>query len=343
MFQILSCGSNGCCQLGVGEGNDTDQNTLIPVYFESSNKIQHKPKKISCGGNHTLILFENGDLFASGDNTYGQCGSEQTESGIFKKISGKWLDVACGWEFSVLVNTNNQVFVCGKGSKGELGLGNSINETQLTEVFKASGDKIIKVKSCMNHTILQCDDELWGWGSCRKGQLGTIENGTKVLYTPTKLKFESVNISEITDYCLGREFTIIQTKSRLFKFGKFNVDSLPQLPNSLIGSMWSSFHVLAKDGTVRSFGNNSHGQLFPNNSPSITVEEMSLGSEHGLASSKNVIYTWGWGEHGNCGIQTKQTEDSVTFDYLNVLYNGSHKVVLIGAGCATSWVVIEID
>ncbi|GMG29086.1 unnamed protein product [Ambrosiozyma monospora] len=110
---------------------------------------------------------------------------------------------------------------------------------------------------------------------------------------------------------------------------------------------------------IKSIGNDSHGQLFPKDNKefymnSIHIKDAAIGSEHGLIlSDTDKVYAWGWGEHGNCGIQTndKKKED-VTFDYLNLVFdsmgstsNGqaglrSHVVGLF-CGCATSWVILE--
>ena len=167
-------------------------------------------------------------------------------------------------------------------------------------------------------------------------QKGTVGRNRRQDNVDTKtLRFGVV----CKDFSLGREFTAIQTDTNRVKiFGKSSIKNIPESTVARVAAMWSSVHILLETNVLQSFGNNSHEQLFPNNS-SVAVEEYAIGSEHGLVTSDNIVYAWGWSEHGNCG--TSNASDKVTFDYLNKLYTGSAKVVLIGAGCATSWVVVE--
>lgn len=336
MYQLLACGSNGNYQLGIN--SDEDQDSLKAAFFNIDGKITSdvpgKPVKIAGGGNHTLVILDTGEVFSCGNNEFGQCGLPRAKSlSIFQKIPGDdWLDISCGWEFSILVKQNGQVYACGRGLKGELGLGKERLESELT--YSATVDGFKKIESCMQHTIIQTTSSLVGWGNSRKGQLGETED--KIMWTPTTLRFGVGCI----DFSLGREFTAIQTgKNSIEIFGKLSIKNIPEsIGVARVEAMWSSVHVLLESNVVRSFGNNSHDQLFPDDS-SVAVEEYAIGSEHGLVKSGNIVYAWGWSEHGNCG--TSNVSDKVTFGYLNKLYAGSAKVVLIGAGCATSWVMVE--
>ncbi len=335
MYQLLACGSNGNYQLGIN--NDEDQNSLKVTLFDidgtMSSEVPGKPMKIAGGGNHTMVILDNGEVFSCGSNEFGQCGLPRGESlGVFHKVPGNdWLDISCGWEFSILVKRSGEVYVCGRGLKGELGLGKETLESELT--YSTTVDGFKEIKSCMQHTIIQTTNGLVGWGNSRKGQLGETED--KIMWTPKTLRFGVV----CKDFSLGREFTAIQTDTNRVKiFGKSSIKNIPESTVARVAAMWSSVHILLETNVLQSFGNNSHDQLFPNNS-SVAVEEYAIGSEHGLVTSDNIVYAWGWSEHGNCG--TSNASDKVTFDYLNKLYTGSAKVVLIGAGCATSWVVVE--
>ncbi|GME93591.1 unnamed protein product [Ambrosiozyma monospora] len=77
-YAVLSCGSNGNYQLG--QNNNEDTNILKPCLFQIPTDdndsqppqiqtiIPYKPVKIVCGGNHTGVLFTNGDLYMCGQN-----------------------------------------------------------------------------------------------------------------------------------------------------------------------------------------------------------------------------------------------------------------------------------
>ncbi|KAK6463410.1 regulator of chromosome condensation 1/beta-lactamase-inhibitor protein II [Scheffersomyces coipomensis] len=370
-YTLLACGSNGNYQLGIN--NDIDQNTLQPCLFElpHNNKptsilTKSKPIKISCGGNHTLILFDNGDIYSCGDNSFGQCGHPLSQSSypVFTKIGtqSNWKDISCGWEFSMLINRDNQVYVCGRGLKGELGLGNKITQSELCLLgLDFDIEEIVDVKSSLDATILRIqNNQLLGWGNCRKGQLGKqlIMSNNKpepIIWNPRKLDF-GLEAATNFQFSLGREFSVFYLGGGVKIHGKSIGLEQASVSNNLsevidIKTMWSSVHQIVRDKLnhlqIESYGNNSHGQLFPEvQSESITdIVNYAIGSEHGLISTPDsIVYSWGWGEHGNCGIQqqTKDAED-VTFDYLNLLYKAGNdeKIILLSGGCATSWILIE--
>ncbi|RCK66358.1 Protein ATS1 [Candida viswanathii] len=341
MYRLLACGSNGNYQLALGHDDDlsTLQASIFSIDDKPTTTVPGRPTKIACGGNHTLVLVDSGEVYACGSNEFGQCGLPKCDNlKVFTHIPGDdWIDVACGWEFSVLVNRANEIYVCGNGPKGELGLGKEKKQTELA--YCTTQDNFKRVKSCMQHTIVETTQgELIGWGNARKGQLG--EASEKILWVPTTLNFDV----PVDDFSLGREFTAVQSGLDKVKiYGKFSVtlddNLLPtQAAVSRMETMWSSVHLLSNK-TIESYGNNSHDQLFPT-SDTTPVEEFSIGSEHGLVKSGNMVYAWGWSEHGNCG---KPENEKQTFDYLNTLYTGQDKVVLIGTGCATSWIVVEVQ
>ncbi|KAK6203067.1 regulator of chromosome condensation 1/beta-lactamase-inhibitor protein II [Scheffersomyces amazonensis] len=368
-YTVLACGSNGNFQLGID--NNEDQSVLKPVLFEINGELTSqlhvKPIKISSGGNHTLILLENGEVYSSGDNTHGQCGHaiSSTNFPVFSQIiESNWKDISCGWEFSILVNEDNEIYICGRGLKGELGLGKNVTESEFTllPVDIEEEYQIIEVQSSLDSTVVRLDkNRLLGWGNARKGQLGKQElllnNKLEAsLWHPRLLNFDVPSGAEFT-YSLGRDYSVFyvnsETNTRDIKvFGKQIAGQLKESTSQIVNvkSMWSSVHEIVKSidnqYTIESYGNNSHGQLYQTieNHPNILAIEFAIGSEHGLLlSPNNEVYAWGWGEHGNCGVQKKQKIESetVTFDYLNLLYNGQSKVILIHGGCATSWVVVE--
>lgn len=326
IFKVYCCGSNGKYQLGTGTSEDLDSPEFV---FESEYEIL----KIVCGGNHSLILLSNGDLYSVGDNTNGQCGFERL--GIveeFRKIEGKWKDCSAGYEFSILINYNNDIFSCGFGSKGELGLG-KITRSFLTKLDLVVEEEIISVKSCLDHTVLLVSNgDLYVWGNGRNGKLIEIENK---IYEPKLIKLE-FKPSKIE---VGRDFTIISDSddpNNIKIFGKDRYGIGLNFPTEFkdYKTMWSSIHFLLDD-KILSIGNNSHGQLIQDQP---IFEEFEVGSEHGLLLSLNKVYSWGWGEHGNCG---KKVNDSTTFP-ISLLFESNEKIVKIQGGCATSWIVTSI-
>ncbi|KAG7193678.1 uncharacterized protein KQ657_000365 [Scheffersomyces spartinae] len=355
MFLILACGSNGNFQLG--NGSDEDLNYLQNVHFVDDVTIHGKPMKIAGGGNHTLILFEDGQVYSAGSNEYGQLGIDPViskSSPRFAPILGKWKDVACGWEFLVLLDTEGIAWSCGLGTKGELGIGDGIRQANKpTKVSIPDGLTFEIVRCGVFLTIARTlNGQLYGWGVCRKGQLGIqpkLSNGKPraSIWSPEKLE---TPLDYVTRFEMGRECTYIEGKDNLvYQLGTeiTKVEMSPQIQHvDQIETMWSSIHFRSSN-TIVSQGNNSHGQLL-NDTPEDPLVCMATGSEHGLVLTQlNKVYAWGWGEHGNCGRHENNNDDDsdnqdpVTYSKLNLIYDDIHKVIAIGGGCATSWVVIE--
>lgn len=105
-------------------------------------------------------------------------------------------------------------------------------------------------------------------------------------------------------------------------------------------SMWSSVHVMysteEKSSVLKSFGNNVFGQLFPG--LSTEVADFDVGTEHGvcLEKSEKKVCSWGWGEHGNCGVQKLTTK-------VNEMYSCDENKTIDSAigGYATTWIIVK--
>lgn len=338
-FQILACGSNGLYQLGLG--NDEDHETL-QIVSGLADLAHVTPKLLVFGGNHTFILYPDGNLFAAGNNEHGQCGVEfPAVLKTFTHIPGQWKAVAAGWEYSVLCSTDGQVYTCGLGPKGELGLGPGKTLARRMEKVELPESGVVdEIKSSINHTVIKLESGVYiGWGVARKGQLGpqdpvTTPNG-KLKPKPALWEPAVLNLGPIRDFCMGRDRTVISSVDHIRILGS-EAQELPVHADT-VKAMWSSIHYI-ETGQIRSLGNNLHGQCFAYDIP-LPIKTFDVGSEHGLVLLRdNSVYAWGWGEHGNCGVKK---HENVTFDYLNQVYSGPDEVVMIAGGLATTWVVVK--
>jgi alpha-tubulin suppressor-like RCC1 family protein len=106
-------------------------------HFFSSSFVQALNDKfvsqIVCGGNHTLLLLDDGAVWAFGSNEFGQVGlkidSDTSTNAIelptpvqaLKGTSVK--QIACGVNHSAALTTGGGVYTWGIGQYGQLGLG----------------------------------------------------------------------------------------------------------------------------------------------------------------------------------------------------------------------------
>ncbi|CCF60429.1 hypothetical protein KAFR_0K00740 [Kazachstania africana CBS 2517] len=313
-----------------------------------------KIEKVSCGGNHTVILLQDGRLLSSGDGEMGQVdrapglGWKYMETGLLIN------DVACGWEFTIAIDNNNAVFARGYGPKGELGLGESrVQATTFEKIMDIDEGFHGKLfSSFQNCTLLvqgsKNGSKVYGWGSNLKCQL--LEPKCKSVFHPT-LIYENNDIT--IDYvAMGKDFMVlVDIEGQVVDVRgsiptDFHVNEWKGRKNLKVYCMWSSIHIWCGN-KLYSYGFGHFGQLFDKDFKLDNVVDIGMGSEHGIivmkcASSYKVL-CWGWGEHGNCGSLTNDkhkivNDRSNTTSPLNEILTCKN-VPLVYGGCATTWIV----
>ncbi|KAK4943012.1 alpha tubulin suppressor [Elasticomyces elasticus] len=362
---IYAFGSNGSGQLGIGHTNDTARPEKCIFRPRHQDDLDHSDsgeseatastvtvvRKIVAGGNHTLILMKDGRVFAAGNaGLEDQDVKVEFEQQLFD-VEGHVTDVAATWEASFVVVDRRRVFVRGSGAKGELGLGNGVvTADKMTRVLDVddldvcpgeqhADAKIFDIAACMSHVVvLLSDGRVFGWGSCRKGQLGDQFRQHKILWEPTRidvgLPFQPQRV------VVGRDYTVF-LHGVWGEVKDLNEEVLQQPVNGgdTVASGWSSIHTLSS-GQVRSVGNNNHGQFALANMP--TILGLAAGSEHCVAlTQSNQVIAWGWGEHGNCGEEL-DSKGNVAGRW-NVIpmsrQDDATQILDVAAGCATSFVI----
>lgn len=335
---------------------------------------------MACGGNHTMLLLDDGTLYGCGDNSKNQLCSDVTVAHWkeWKPLSGagniKYKDVACGWEFAVVINDKNEILSRGCGLKGELGLGKEFSKNDFVKVMDVKdGSKLFA--SFQNCVVVErgkyCPSDkkksgtrIYGWGSNTKCQL--FEPKCRKVDSPV-LIYDNDDVT-VEYVAMGKDFMLfVDEQGRIVAVTGslpkgFIFDEWAMLYGLKVHCMWTSLHIwateegLAKKTGVYSIGNGTHGQLYNNEECDdlIEIKKIAVGSEHGILlcgknSTSDVVACWGWGEHGNCGrIQDGSTgpmnDYSNAISPLNEIFTIAHpnqKKVKIFGGCATTWIVIS--
>ncbi|KAI9729717.1 MAG: hypothetical protein M1834_006668 [Cirrosporium novae-zelandiae] len=222
---LYALGSNKHGQLGTGHVVDASMpqkcifDPSLPDSLSSSDDSGSRTVPfISAGANHTLVLFDDGAVFAAGDDGVGQCGfggnsggdggSGEGGSTIFKRVeieAKKAGDVirlfkACAatWESSVLVTMDSGVYVLGSGDDNDVdddegqtmmtGIRRRRSKPRRIEGFPPSGVEIVSLASSMAHVVVVLSNgEVHGWGNGSKGQLG--EPRMARVWPPRRIEF----------------------------------------------------------------------------------------------------------------------------------------------------------
>ena len=153
---VYSWGSGTFGELGIGEFADS----LTPkkVILDDSIIVT----EISCGGHHSFLLTNEGKLFSCGKVAQGQIGHNVTENICVplqvKNISKKDIvKVACGWNHTVALSSNGDIYCTGSSKYGELGLGTLKSRREFTICPGLTGKNINTVFAGGYHTWFLID------------------------------------------------------------------------------------------------------------------------------------------------------------------------------------------
>jgi alpha-tubulin suppressor-like RCC1 family protein len=181
---------------------------LYPDLYSSSQIQQYTSAdavitKVSCNNYMSLLLDNKGVIYYGGSNTYGEDGNSGINPAFMgfyvpKSLVGKNLtivDISCGKNHAVLVDSNGGVWVTGLNSNGQLGLGDTTNRTAYEQVNL--GSTIFSNVACGDyHTVLLSKTgKLWTAGLNSSGQLGT---GDTTQYTTFQLISGSYTATQIS-------------------------------------------------------------------------------------------------------------------------------------------------
>jgi len=182
-------------------GDNSKISRLTPVQVVGAG-TDNLWSQIAAGERHTIALKSNGELWAWGNNQYGQLGiGGAAESQVPMRIGmDTWTTIAAGRFHTLAIMstpTNGTLWSWGRNDKGQLGDGGFNDRNTPGQVGVGTGwDKIAAGTSHSLAIDLSLNNQLayiytlWAWGDNSFGQLG---DGTLNLYTqPTQI---STNIS----------------------------------------------------------------------------------------------------------------------------------------------------
>jgi alpha-tubulin suppressor-like RCC1 family protein len=123
----------------LGDGNTAPKNDL-PVPVEGLARVS----QISAGGNqdtngHSLALLSNGAVVAWGNDAQGQLCDGSSKSVVDVPVTLPWIfdvaEVSAGGSHSMILTHYGDVYTCGDNEYGQLGDGNTIDESDPQEVM----------------------------------------------------------------------------------------------------------------------------------------------------------------------------------------------------------------
>jgi RCC1 and BTB domain-containing protein len=169
----------------IGCGNTAHQLTPIKINGFDGKKIA----SIACGGGHSLALTESGSVYSWGWNPYGQLGvgnykNELIPVKIILNDSQIVKTITCGYDHSLLLTIDGDVYAFGENRFGELGNGTNYNQTIPLKINERIKFKDIACYHSTHISVAKADNNhCYVWGQCE----------SEAFFKPIETKLKSMH------------------------------------------------------------------------------------------------------------------------------------------------------
>ncbi|XP_032344803.1 secretion-regulating guanine nucleotide exchange factor isoform X6 [Camelus ferus] len=279
---LFAWGANSYGQLGLGHKEDV----LLPQQLSDFCK-PGCVKRITGGGGHSAIVTDEGDLFVCGLNKDGQLGLGHTEEVLYftpcKSLLGCPVQqVACGWDFTIILTENGQVLSCGSNSFGQLGVPHGPRRCVFPQAVELLREMVVSIAAGLRHALAATASGLvYQWGT------GLASSGRRLCPGQT-----------LPLFLTAKEPNRVTETGKVFTWGRADYGQL--------GRTLESHEGWKPEKQDSSLPCSRTSKSTPSPLHCLTgATEVSCGSEHNLAVMGGVCHSWGWNEHGMCGDGTE--------------------------------------
>ncbi|KAJ5066479.1 claret isoform a [Anaeramoeba ignava] len=261
-------------------GNDPEQN---PEKIQIEENIQ----KVSVGGDNEAILTKEGNVFAKGNDIYSNNPNEFINiSSLIEDKNDRIIEDIVSGESSIYLLTSNQnVYGIGSNEYGQLGFDSkTLKKTEKPILMMKNVSKIFSGNSSYHVFLLNSNQELFGCGFNRDGQLGLGESRRKETKIQKLTKIQNIPKGKIIDIQCGGCHSIMliedqNPKRKLYSCGDSRYNGLgkneentyefTEIKSSLFENDnildfsvgYSHTLIFISNSKLIGFGSNDYGQL----------------------------------------------------------------------------------
>jgi alpha-tubulin suppressor-like RCC1 family protein len=242
---LVSWGRNNAGQLG--NNNATD--SKLPVNITSSGVLSGRGvSTLAAGGEHSLVLCQDGALVSWGKNANGQLGIGSTTNSLLPVevdatdvLAGRSvLTISAGGFHNLAACTDGTLVAFGRNSNGQLGNNSTADATMPVAVNLSpalNGKTITGLRGANAHSLALCSDgSIASWGSGSNGLLGN--GGTANSNVPVEVVTSS--------YGSGERFMTLATGAS----ASHNMALVAAPPTNTGFSVWTASHAELSDSTA---------------------------------------------------------------------------------------------
>jgi alpha-tubulin suppressor-like RCC1 family protein len=157
--------------------------------------VSNNVANVSAGSAHTLFTKNDGSLWGTGYNGYGQLG-DGTYGGTYaatnlpeKIVSNNVVTIAAGYDHSLFIKSDGSLWAMGDDYNGQLGDGNYGGSINLPEQIVASNVTAIAAGEAQS-LFQESYGSLWAMGANQYGELG--DGTTSETNRPEEIIYNSV-------------------------------------------------------------------------------------------------------------------------------------------------------
>ena len=289
--------------------------------------------QVSAGQSHSLAVGSDGNLYAWGNNQYGQLGDGTTTSrtastSVAAPAGVKFVQVSAGGSHSMALDRDGNIWTWGYNGGGRLG--RSTNPANRPgKAATPAGVTFIAVSAGADHSMaLDRDGNIWTWGDDTYKQLGlSYSRSSPTGVGVPEAAFASVSAGARHSIGLdvngtawtwgGRDTTSATNDDDLTGHTDYTPAPVDTTLRFTAVSAGADHSVgVARDGTVYTWGHNEGGQLgrTPTNAepagrpapvpgPS-GATGVSAGRTHSAAITGSGAWAWGGNQYGQLGTTT---------------------------------------
>jgi uncharacterized protein YjdB len=325
---------------------------------------------IAAGYNHSLALKSDNNLWAWGNNEYGQAGDNAPTNlaapAMAMDGANEWALMSGGESHTMAIRHDGSLWAWGSNSSGQLGDGTNTHRAAPGQVG-TDNDWVFASTGARHTHAIKADGSLWGWGYSNGGEVGNGVTG-RSQYTPVRVGTDN----DWATVSGGESHTMaIKADGSLWGWG-WNIDgqlgsgttnrSTPYrvgTDNDWVAVSTGYSHTMAikADGSLWAWGWNYYGQLGVGNATNASSPKrvgtandwaaVSPGDRHTLAvKTDGSLWSWGSNKYGQLGdgtlsdtviYQTSPKRIGTASDWAAVSGGEYHSVAVKADGSVWTW------
>ncbi|KAJ5076271.1 hypothetical protein M0811_06267 [Anaeramoeba ignava] len=252
--------------------NDSNQNP-------SKIQIEENIQKVSVGDQNEAILTIEGNVFAKGIYINPKNPNQfiNISSLIEDKNDRIIQDIVSGYNSVYLLTSNHNAYGIGSNQFGQLGFDSeTLNKTEKPVLMMKNVSKIFSGNNSFYVFLLNSNQELFGCGDNRWGQLGLGESRKEEIAIKKLIKIQNIPKDKIIDIQCGFKHSIILIENE-------NQNENENTKRKLYSCGYWRYNGLGKDGNTYEF-TEIESSLFENNDD---ILDFSVGETDTLILTSN--------------------------------------------------------